>query len=277
MTQDELRGLQKTELQILLAIDKVCSENDIEYFLDSGTMLGAARHGGFIPWDDDVDIAMPRDSYERFLEIGQEALGPRFFLQTRETDPEMLQSFAKVRMNGTEMVEEVGKETGSHQGIWVDIFPFDVICSSELNIKIKRIQWKLLHKLYTIRLTNKPQADAGIIKRIIRLFLHCILSPIPLSFFINRLDDLGDENIILGEECLTCFHYYTVFVPLKHDDVYPLGQMDFEGHSLSVLHNWEHYLEVTYGDWKQLPPEEKRRTHSVVCLKLPDDSMLADV
>lgn len=111
MTEEEHRHLQMVELRILLAIDRVCAENKIDYFLDSGTMLGAARHQGFIPWDDDVDIAMPRDSYARFLSIGQEALGPRLFVQTRRTDPKAPFSFAKVRMNDTEMVERIDRRT----------------------------------------------------------------------------------------------------------------------------------------------------------------------
>ena len=82
----ELLRIQETELEILIKFDEVCRESGLEYFLDAGTLLGAVRHGGFIPWDDDIDVGMPRRDYDKFLEIGQKRLGDSFFLQSRETD-----------------------------------------------------------------------------------------------------------------------------------------------------------------------------------------------
>lgn len=276
MTETELRQLQMTELQILLAIDAVCTENKIDYFLDSGTMLGAARHQGFIPWDDDIDIAMPRDSYERFLAIGQEALGPRFFLQTRRTDPKAPFSFAKVRMNGTEMVERVTNDASTHNGIWVDIFPFDVVEGSERNLAAKRRQWGIWHKLYTTRQSSLTSADSSLTKRIAKSIAHLLLLPMSLDFIIKKLDSLGDADVPANEAALVCFHYFTVFVPLKLEDVYPLRRMSFEGHEFLVLNGWERYLEKTYGNWRELPPVEKRRVHDVVRLKLPEEQNSVD-
>ena len=276
MTETELRQLQMTELQILLAIDAVCTENKIDYFLDSGTMLGAARHQGFIPWDDDVDIAMPRTSYEKFLAIGQEALGQRFFLQTRRTDPKVPFSFTKVRMNGTEMVERITNDASTHNGIWVDIFPFDTIEGSERNLAIKRKQWRFWHKLYTTRQSSLTSAGSNLLKQIAKSIAHLILLPIPLDFIIKRLDSLGDANVPLNEAALACFHYYTVFTPLKMEDVYPLKRMPFEDHEFLVLNGWERYLEMTYGNWREVPPVEMRRVHDVVRLKLPEEQSPVD-
>lgn len=277
MTPTQLRQLQLVELQILLAIDKICIENGIEYFLDSGTMLGAARHGGFIPWDDDIDIAMPRDSYERFLSIGQAALGNEYYLQTRETDPGVPFSFAKVRMNGTEMVERVANNATTHNGIWVDIFPFDIVEGSRRNLMAKRRQWRFWHRLYTTRQSSLTSPGSSLLKRIGKVVAHALLLPIPLDFIISRLDGLADKNVSDENAVLVCFHYYSAFVPLRIKDVYPLGRMPFEGHELSVLNGWERYLEMTYGNWRELPPLEERRVHDILRLVLPEVNSFEDM
>lgn len=117
---------QKVMLEILVEIHRICVENDITYWLEAGTLLGAIRHKGFIPWDDDCDVSMPRKDYERFLQIAQEKLPETMFLQTKETDKEYPLPWAKIRKNGTLLIEtgETGEEK-YHHGIFVDIFPYD--------------------------------------------------------------------------------------------------------------------------------------------------------
>ena len=117
---------QKVMLEILVEIHRICVENNITYWLEAGTLLGAIRHKGFIPWDDDCDISMPRKDYERFLQIAQEKLPETMFLQTKETDKEYPLPWAKIRKNGTLLIEtgETGEEK-YHHGIFVDIFPYD--------------------------------------------------------------------------------------------------------------------------------------------------------
>ena len=101
MEKSVLRRLQQTEFEILKEFDRICKKHNIQYFLDSGTALGAARHKGFIPWDDDIDVGMLRSDYEHFLEICPKELEQKYFLQTIETDPGCPCLFAKIRKNGT--------------------------------------------------------------------------------------------------------------------------------------------------------------------------------
>ena len=117
---------QKVMLEILVEIHRICVENNITYWLEAGTLLGAIRHKGFIPGDDDCDISMPRKDYERFLQIAQEKLPETMFLQTKETDKEYPLPWAKIRKNGTLLIEtgETGEEK-YHHGIFVDIIPYD--------------------------------------------------------------------------------------------------------------------------------------------------------
>lgn len=102
---EELKKVQECELEILAEVIKVCNENSIEYFVIGGTALGAVRHSGFIPWDDDIDIGMTRDDYERFLKIAPSKLKSDLFLQYYVTEPNSPTYFAKVRKNNTQFVE----------------------------------------------------------------------------------------------------------------------------------------------------------------------------
>lgn len=120
-----LRQLQLAELDILNEFVRACEENSLRYYLVGGTLLGAVRHQGFIPWDDDIDVAMPREDYDKFAKTCTEKLGPGYFYQSSETDPWYFLTYAKIRKNGTEIYEERFKDAKFHKGIFIDIFPLD--------------------------------------------------------------------------------------------------------------------------------------------------------
>ena len=126
MDKDVLRKVQLLQLKIAKEIKRICDKNNIDYILDSGTLLGAVRHKGFIPWDDDMDIAMTREEYNRFIDVAKIELGEEYFLQTWDTDNNYPMPFAKVRLNDTRYIENVFENANMHQGIYVDIFPYDV-------------------------------------------------------------------------------------------------------------------------------------------------------
>ena len=136
-------------LEILQAFAEVCEKNGLKYFLVAGTLLGAVRHQGFIPWDDDIDVCMPWSDYCRFLDIGQKELGDKYFVQTTKTDSNWYRPHAKIRMNGTAMFEKSMMNYHIHQGIWIDVFILTGI-NNRLEFLVKR-------KLITI--SNYIQAD----------------------------------------------------------------------------------------------------------------------
>ena len=143
--KNDIKSLQLICLEILKEIDRVCKKHNILYWLDSGSMLGAVRHNGFIPWDDDLDIAMFRDDYNRFLEIASKELKENYFLQTHQTDSEYPLFFAKVRRNNTFIDEKRYRRLNIHKGIYVDIFPVDKLGS---NIKVAKKHCRKLRGFY---------------------------------------------------------------------------------------------------------------------------------
>ena len=120
-----LRQVQLKQLEIAKEIKKICDENEIKYFLDSGTLLGAVRHKSFIPWDDDLDIGMLRDDYEKFINIAPQKLSNNFILQTWKTDEEYANAFAKIRMKNTLYIESSTNGNNMNHGIFIDVFPYD--------------------------------------------------------------------------------------------------------------------------------------------------------
>ena len=125
--EEELGRLQEALYATLSEVDRICRKHGIRYFVTGGTAVGAYFWQKILPWDDDVDVGMMRPDYERFAQIAQEELGDKFFLQTPETEPHTPFYFMKVRMNGSRFSEATFKHIKMHQGIYVDIFPFDKV------------------------------------------------------------------------------------------------------------------------------------------------------
>ena len=125
--EEELGRLQEALYATLSEVDRICRKHGIRYFVTGGTAVGAYFWQKILPWDDDVDVGMMRPDYERFAQIAQEELGDKFFLQTPDTEPHTPFYFMKVRMNGSRFSEATFKHIKMHQGIYVDIFPFDKV------------------------------------------------------------------------------------------------------------------------------------------------------
>lgn len=169
----EVAEAQKLMLQMLLAVHNICEENNITYWLVADTLLGAVCYRGFIPWDDDLDIAMVREEYERFLEIAPKYLPENMFLQTRETDKESPLPFAKIRMSGTELIEK-GEEK-CHNGIFMGIFPHDYYPSGWF------IDWMKWGRLIRDRKKKYPK---GSWKRILVAFYTNVILIIPVQITV---------------------------------------------------------------------------------------------
>lgn len=267
-SQEMLRKLQLVELDILKDIDAVCRENGITYFLDSGTALGAVRHGGFIPWDDDIDIGMPRNDYERFLEVAPEALGSKYIVSTPRTNSHQAALFAKVMLKGTSFTTDETEDAGFGQGIFVDVFPYYSLCADQGAEKKQRrlcFFWQSLSYLYHSRFITVPHGGAlGASERVVCAVAHSVVK---LLFSSQMICEAFERAACMGERepagRLMINASYALGKPRPCDVLIPAQPITFEGCELFGPAKPEQYLEVLYGStWRELPPVERRRNHA---------------
>ncbi len=258
MEDNALRELQLVELELLEQVDAICTKHGIPYFLDSGTALGAVRHGGFIPWDDDVDIGMLRDDYERFLQVAETELDPKYCLQTRDNEPNFGKYSAKIRKRGT-VFPEKGSEKLKERGIFIDIYPFDYT-DSDIK-KADRHVNKARRLLLLLRFVQTKDRRGSVVKRI----LHRV------STFLFREKKLEDRYLKLcGKYAstptsnITCFSYRMARdrnLVFSVAEMVPSCRILFEGREFLIMHGYDYYLRIMYGDYMTLPPEDKRICH----------------
>lgn len=231
---------KKIMLDILIEFDQICKKNNLTYWLDAGTLLGAIRHKGFIPWDDDIDVAMPRDDYNKFLKIYKKGLSSHLFLQTRESDPEFSKYYAKIRNTNTLFIEKSEEEENIkyNQGIFIDIFPVNYI-----NTKINHIYpfLRLLGNLFTKNRFYIKYSNIDIYKYYIKIF--------------NRLHGEKNNFIRKGPEIVSRLKN------IEKKDIFPLKEVEFESLTFLAPYNYDKYLKEIYGDYMTLLPLEQREKY----------------
>lgn len=236
---------------MLDTFDGLCKKHALTYWIDFGTLLGAVRHKGFIPWDDDLDVSMPIEDYRKFLQIAQQELPRDIFLQTSVTDPTFKESFAKLRdcystITENHETEEWLKKHSYHRGIFIDIFP------SALYPRMPRLFRKALMRAtvrsrYKAYVTEKNILSNRFIYHICR-GIWFLLSPFKKVGFGMTPEDNG----------------YMYVSPLSN--LHPLTKIEFEGKLYPAPHNPHHHLSTMYRDHMTPPPAEKRVPHAIKIL-----------
>lgn len=273
MEQEMLRKLQLTELEILREIKRVCWENGIRFFLCSGTFLGAVRHQGFIPWDDDLDIGMLREDYERFCRIAPEKLHPDFCLQNWHTDSAYALPFGKVRKRNTLLVERKSIQL-EENGIYVDVFPFDFAPTSSSEQRAMAGQLVSLFRRKMMKSGMRPWMENDQIvwkKRIGFLYYQFLAMFDSHEKLIHRYEALAasvpDSPILCRQRGWSKLDCYNREWCEELDD-YP-----FEGELFPGPKQYDLFLSSLFGDYWKLPPEETRENrHQIVRLNFGDGS-----
>ncbi len=256
---DDMSVIQKklweTEQEILDVIDKVCTENGLRYSLAYGTLLGAVRHGGFIPWDDDVDVMMPREDYEELIKIWSDSAPDGFILETEQMYDDFFNTFLKIRKDHTTFLQsDAERTTCHHKGIFVDIFPGDRLASGAVAKKVQFIDFALC------LLFNRghESGTGGIIGFGERVLLHIVPSKYyrKLSNYAGkksrRWNDNRSAKLVFPCTIRDCKRYY------PSDLFEHLERIPFHGKDYFSFRDRHQFLTICYGDYMELPPEEER-------------------
>lgn len=272
MDKTLLRRVQLTQLEIAREIKRVCEENDIRFFLLGGTYLGAVRHQGFIPWDDDMDLGMLRGEYEKFCRIAPEKLGPDYCLQTWYTEPNYGLPFGKVMKRGTVYLESKKSRRLQENGIYVDIFPFD---SVPQDLQQRQKLAKQLLRLYRLRLMKcgyKPWMEEDKVlwhKRLGYLFyqfqaLFCGKQALARDY--DALAEAQPDTDTVSEQSGMAQPLY-----VRREWCEDLVNYTFEGEQFPAPRAYDEFLTIYYGDYMQLPPEDQRENrHQIVQVDFGD-------
>ncbi len=252
---DTVKSVQAKILKTMKYIDGLCRDNGITYYIMGGTALGAIRHGGFIPWDDDLDIFMTPSEYEKFKACFEKENSEQFILQEWRTTPDYLE-YAKVRMNGTTFIEECYKDClDMHHGIYVDIMILHKVPESKFIQKLVYYESKFV-TLYALSQRNwkpKSRAQALVLKS-----LKLMPKKLMTKLFYRRIYKY--DNLENG------FKYCYWITPAKFrnglfDKSFFENPVDipFEDTCLLGSEKIREYLEYRYGDYMKLPSEAERR------------------
>ena len=265
--EKDLKQLHTMLYQILAEIDRVCKKHDIPYFIQGGSAIGAFYNKGIVPWDDDVDVGMTRENYNRFLEVAPKELGAEYFLEWFGTENNTPFYFAKVKRNNTLFVEHIWKDMDIHHGIFVDIFPYDRVPNN-----------KTLEKLH--RFSVKFWVNCFMGKQI-WLWKHCgkcqIENPLPKSWIscaaIRVVSSLLSRKAIYNKMCRVMGRYnnceteYINIVRMPKDQIrrrYAENPvlMEFGGMMIPVPDNVEEYLRHHYPNLRPVLPVEEQVNHA---------------
>ena len=280
-----IKSLQNVCLEILKEVDRVCRKHNILYWLEGGTMLGAVRHRGFIPWDDDLDIAMFREDYDRFCEIAPQELQSGYFLQTRKTDSEYPLFFAKVRKNNTFIDEKSFRRLHINKGIFIDIFPVDKMPPTLR--KTKRFCFSL-RCFFLFYLLLERNVDTKTTDRYFLLFKIVRTVLIPAALFKKQFAQRFDkklqkynhtENVkytgsLSGNQSVRWVYkkeWHESFIEVPFEDMtakIPVGykkewhesfiEVPFEDMTAKIPVGYDELLTNAYGNYMNLPPKEKQ-------------------
>ena len=266
----QLKELQSIELETLKEFDKICKNNNIKYTLIGGTLLGAIRHNGFIPWDDDIDVCMLRNDYNKFIEIQKKQLNnKKYYFQSMETDEEFGLPFGKIKRKNSIHSETTCPLDEKKQGIWIDIFPIDKIDDNKILAFFTFIKVFYYKSIIAFKL-NFSFASKGIRKIILN-----IIKFISKFYSINKAKKKYYKLIEKSNKKESSNY-------ISHGGVYLLKEIfpkkvfeeiithKFEDSNFYIPKYYDEYLTQIYGDYMKLPPKEKQvSNHLVKKIKLP--------
>ena len=261
-SEEQLKRLQKILIENLKVFIKTCEKLNIEYIVYGGTLLGTIKYNGIIPWDDDIDVAMTRENYDRFLKEAPKIIPSDYFIQTPESESQTPYLYTKLRKKGTIFVEEFYNKLNIEKGVYIDIYPIDNVPDNE---KLRRKQFnntrKWIFAYYYRRCirVKYPIPKNKLKGAILQIALYYLLHLIPRKFILYKLKKNMTKynNIETNRKaCLFSPNYNNIYT-----NIYPIQIKKFEGIDVCIPNCYDEHLRNRYGDYKRDLPPEKRIGH----------------
>lgn len=271
MDDNTLRKVQLIQLEIAKEIKRICEKNNISYFLDSGTLLGAIRHKGFIPWDDDLDIGMYRDDFQKFINIAPSELNKKYEMQTWMNDPNYGNAFIKIRKKGTKYVEKVASSQEIN-GIYVDVLPYDNFPPKKNDQRAQGLKIEILKRMIYSKSNYKNWNNSkSFLQKVKRRLIYVPIQIVCLFISKKKLIEMfnkvatkynGIDTDKVYEQTGST-KYGKWIIPKKC--IHNLDYVLFEGEKFLAPIDSDLYLSSVYGNYMQLPPENERyNRHSII-------------
>lgn len=266
LTPIQFRKMQLTELDMLIEFDRVCCENNINYVLFGGSLLGAVRHKGYIPWDDDADIGMLREDYNAFKKVAHQMNSSICYFQDHDTDSEYRWGYGKLRRTNTLYVRVGQEHLKCKTGIFVDVFPMDDVPKSIIGQIIQDRRVYCLRKILWSEVAKEQNTG-------IKKIWFTILSKIPVDGVFDRLNKIAKKSKNTSPNRVRCMAFPATGTLYKKNPLSERYSMpkswfldrskyEFEGINLYSSRDYDTVLSYIYGDYMKLPPEDKRGQHS---------------
>ncbi|MBQ9636512.1 MAG: LicD family protein [Prevotella sp.] len=259
MTTADIQGVS---LDILRDVHQFCVENDIKYTLQGGTLLGAVRHRGFIPWDDDIDIAMPRPDYERFIHSYQSKKGYKVISRELPNSKNVMVGYARIcEMEKTYVDTSFIPWTDEKTGVWIDLFPLDG-AENDLNAfkrRIKRMKFTLF-QVNTLRTVHNSFSDVSGYKKKVNLFIKKIVAPFcsihAIDTFIEQCKKMSYDEANYYSNL--SFLNYGIRERHRKDVLEETMPIPFGEEHFFIMKGYDEALRDKFGDYMALPPKEKQ-------------------
>lgn len=281
--KDTLEKLKRAELHILKDFIAVCEKHNLNYFICWGTAIGAVRHHGFIPWDDDIDVGMLRGDYEKFVKIAKKEMSDHYYVTTPKTMKNYASGVIKVQRLGTKFVPEFSRTMKCSLCLHIDIFVFDNADEDVELLKKKINKVRTISKILFLCGSPYPEIPMkGILGKIagaICFMAHYVfrITHLSIRMLYERMEKISKSANYKDTGSVICYNCLKPMQSkMKMEDLFPLSEMDFEGIKVKLPGNYDKYLTNYYGNYMEMPPEDKRVNHAAYIVDFGKDGIEND-
>ncbi len=274
-TKEDLARIQQIQLELLKDFIRICNELKLDWFVQGGTAIGAVRHQGFIPWDDDIDVSMLRDDYDAFIKYVNEYIDQKNEVMGVPFHQDTSGQCIRFCRKGTKHVTEPHLRWKRHYGIHIDIIPYDNTSDDPILQKkhIKRSQF--LNRVYLLRNVKSPvYGFNGFLKfvaAVVSCGIHVVLLPVPVSYILRKYYENAVRYNHKSHTLISLCDFNPQNWIIYEDEIYPFQKGKFEGIEVNLLNKNHEILTRTYGAYMELPPIEERVNHGAAILDFGDE------